>query len=476
MANLKRALGLQILVDGKSYDRVLQAGEKVIVGRDASAQVLVPDDSISSQHLELNWDGEKIHIRDMESSNGTYRMPQDSPFLGGKFDPSTVSEIKFRVSKIHLEFSWFLLDENLLQSERTQVLETLIPANENLDSEAVKRPAQPPSAKSNPQIKKEAPLSKSPVKVPSASPLLLAGFTFSLASCAYYFFKYADFTLASWARLRLGQSVDLYLFWLDELPLFASFLILSIAVFIILKKKDFAFPSISQTPQKVFGVGFFIVPFLIPVFALLMSAKPLETFQAASRYRDIRSSLPKHDFSNKEENLALSSEMNQLSRSLMGSSVYYAFWHNFQKKRVISECGGVGSGTWQKKRFCLTLLFALSLESLSKIRPVYMRGTASNLVLLSSLDGVVRVLAAEGPESDHLKVFINSLDDVGLVDEVRAFLSLVQSFKGQKFEDLMKALLEVRLQLEARLTHSQSQRDLPRQLSLNLMGPLEMGI
>jgi hypothetical protein len=476
MALATRALGLKILVDGKSYDRVIQVGESVVVGRDAAAQVVVPHDSISSKHLEVLWDGEKVLVRDLESSNGTFRMPQDAPFAEALFEPTSLSSLKLRIAKIPLELSWFLPDTDMSLSEKTQVLEAKLSLGSGDPKLTKTSDHEIPLANTSKPTPARAHNFKAPREASFEIGIFVAGVFFGLTSLIYYGVKYFDLLASSWALLRLGQSVDLYLFWLDEMNTFGVIFVLAMLLGFLFVNKKISFASHRPKTLILLGLLAGFLPFSIPMAALALTPKPFETFEAASRYRSIQAALSSHDFKNKASNIAIASELNTLSKSLIGSSIIYTFWHNFQKKRVISECGGVGSGAWQKKRFCLTLLFALSLESYSKIRPVYMRKTASNLVLLSSLDGVVRVLAAEGPDSEHLKIFLNSLNDVGLVDELQAFLSLVQSFKGQRFEDLMKALLDVRFQLEAKLMDMQKKSDLPRQLSLNLTGPLEMGI
>ena len=46
--------------------------ERVVVGADKSCQLVLTDPAISSQHFELTCTAEGFHLRDCDSTNGTY--------------------------------------------------------------------------------------------------------------------------------------------------------------------------------------------------------------------------------------------------------------------------------------------------------------------------------------------------------------------------------------------------------------------
>ncbi len=51
--------------------RTERAAGELVVGREAPADVLVPDKSVSSRHCVVRWDSEEVSITDVGSTNGT---------------------------------------------------------------------------------------------------------------------------------------------------------------------------------------------------------------------------------------------------------------------------------------------------------------------------------------------------------------------------------------------------------------------
>lgn len=451
-----KSIGLQIVIDSKSHEKILLTGEKILLGRDPECFVVLADDTSSSRHLEIEWDGKLIWFRDLESSNGSFRMPQDSPFVEISLDPLKASDLHLRLAQSPVDISWIVIDIPIAPSEsKPELKKQIIESPIRLNVEAATKE----------------------VLGPVSSSLLIGGFVFFILTLVFYFKYFQEFFTGSWSRMKLGQALDVYLLWFDEVVYFVAIFVIAVLVFYVLRRIKFVAQFWGQLLlAKTLIVVFWLAPFLVPLSALYLSGDAVNIVKNSIQYRNLQSKIKNHDFTDKDKNLVFSTQMNHLTEAFKGSSIYYSFWYNFQKKRVINECGGIGAESWAKKRYCLTLLFALSLESFTKIRPVYLNNTASHLVLLNSLDGVVRVLAAEGPDSEHLNIFVSSLTEVGLEEEASAFAELVKSFRGQNFADMMKSLFELRLRLEEKVTQLQSQKNLPEQLSLNLIGPLEMGI
>jgi hypothetical protein len=477
MSQSLKSLSLTIATEGKTLSFVLSPGKTIFVGRDPACELQIPLDSISTQHLAIEWDGEKLKVRDLESSNGTYRMPQDSPFLEVLLDPKE-AELELRLAKVSVQLSFEKIDGTEVLSEKTEVLSPK--DKEPVLAVGVKQAPQPPVAvapKSPAKIqaktknqKQSKPQTKSSHENLGVGTLLLAGLGVFLLHSAYVLFKYATF---------LEVGLDAYLLWWDDRMFLGGLSLLGLILFFVLKNKISFWDSISTSRRKILGfagIMSFLLPLLWPLYFLSAYENPVSRFQATQVYHQIKNQIAQHDFSNKKSNLEISARLTELAEPLQGSSVYYTFWHNFQKQRVVKECGGLGEASWDKKRFCLVLLFALALESFSEIQPHFLNRTASHLVLLTSLDGIVRVLAAEGPQSENLKIFLNALDNVGLDEEVSALVVFVQTFRGQRFEDLMRGLLEVRVRLENEVNIGQRRAQLPQQMRLNLLGPLEMGI
>ena len=54
-----------------SGQRYVISASRTVVGRDASADIQVPDNGLSRKHFEILWDGAKAGVRDLQSTNGT---------------------------------------------------------------------------------------------------------------------------------------------------------------------------------------------------------------------------------------------------------------------------------------------------------------------------------------------------------------------------------------------------------------------
>lgn len=466
-------LSLKIDYQGRSADFTLLSDRPFIIGRAPDADLQVDADSISQKHLELLWDGALLRVRDLESSNGSFRMPQDSPFLEAHFGPRD-RELHLKIAKTLITLSW---TDPTDSSEKTEVLDSESSAGHNAPKARAETKGPAPAPKPPRATGLPAATAVPALMSTWAKPLFLAGVLAASIQNFYFFTQHASLIGTKTSVWLLGPAIDLYMFWLADLPVFAGVWSFALLVAYVLHKK---LPPMRRGKRalsfKALGLVMMLAVFVWPLVFLKASGNALETRAAVSEFRDLKKVVATHDFRIKEKNLQISSKLTDLSTPLKGSSVFYAFWHNFQKKRVVDECGGVGEGSWDKKRVCLVLLFALSLDGYTSIRPLYLGTTASELIYLSSLDGVIRVLAAEGPDSKNIKLFISTLDDVGLKQEASEFVNLVQSFRGQKFEDLMQALLELRLSVEKKIFESQERAGLPSPMKLNLMGPLEMGI
>jgi len=477
-------LAVHIEFQGQVADFLLTPNKPFFIGRAADADLQINADSISTKHLELLWDASVLRVRDLESSNGSFRMPQDAPFLEAHFGPQD-RELQLRLAKIPMTISW---KDTAAVSEKTEVIDSVKTEGMDLNpaEEALPPPKTVPKA---PRIQsvlaaqKSAPPSAVESKLQSKSsewayPIFLAGVFVCALQNFYFFSQHSSLLASNRGAWSLGPAIDLYIFWNSDLKIFSSVWVLGIIVALLVKKRAKFHPA-SAWVSKLFvtaGLALMLVIFAWPLAFLRSSGNPDQTRQALNEFYELNNNLQSHDFSSKEMNLAFSSKLTDLSGPLKGSSIFYAFWHNFQKRRVVDECGGVGEGSWEKKRLCLVLLYALSLDGYTSIRPIFLGPTAASLIFLSSLDGVIRVLAAEGSNSENIRLFISTLDDVGLQKEASDFVTLVQGFKGQNFEDLMKALLELRLGAEKKVFEAQAKAGLPAALKLNLMGPLEMGI
>ena len=115
---MSKPLHVRIEFLGKGLEFILEPDQPFLIGRSDDVQVFIEDDSISVKHLELLWDGALLRVRDLDSSNGSFRMPQDGPFLEAFFGPQD-RELHLRLAKVPVTLTWS--DPNPGSEEKTQI-------------------------------------------------------------------------------------------------------------------------------------------------------------------------------------------------------------------------------------------------------------------------------------------------------------------------------------------------------------------
>ena len=160
-----------------------------------------------------------------------------------------------------------------------------------------------------------------------------------------------------------------------------------------------------------------------------------------------------------------------------GSSLVYASLLYLQRQRVLAECGGMGDSAWESKKVCLVLLFATAVEAKEQVKPVLLDDISSRVVILLSLDGLTRVLAAEGTQAPLIPFFMESLQMVGLHQErseIETLLSKAET--SDALNKTIETLRELRVLIEKRLMDREKELNYPASLRVNVPGPLELGI
>jgi len=466
------SLSVRLEVEGQAHEFVLREGESLLIGRDKTCQVVIDDDSISSRHLEVRWHDKRIEIRDMDSSNGTFRMPQDAPFLEAKIE--LIQEgLDLRLSKIPLTLKWKLVDP------------FAGPKGISVEAKSVDQSVKtvPPQSVSKRQTKIKGDLSSKSGSESHLGPKFFWGFVLSsiIAVCVLSYSKVWPLLSMGPLALKSGLGFDLIEILFSQFSKWMAVVVCLAAVLFFLfssaKKKVPSQVSISTSKLSLLvGALIVLLPFASPFLVMAQMGSPAQKFEDYRVLQQVYSLVRKHDYSSREENMKVSKLLKSFDKTYFGSSIFYSVVYNFQKQRAVNECEGLGDSAWDKKRFCLVLLYALSLESYAVVRPLYYYETSATLVLLASLDGIVRVLAAEGSGSEYLELFLKSLDKVGLNSELLTLQRFVKSFKGKSFDELMGALLDLRLSLEKRVFRLQNENAFPAKYALDLRGPLEMGI
>lgn len=450
------SLSIRLVVAGENFDFVLREGESLLVGRDSTCQVTIEDDSISSRHLEIRWHNERVEVCDLDSSNGTFRMPQDAPFLEAKLDVNQKS-LDLRLAKIPVSLEW------------KQVHPHHGPTKDNVEEKdeplaALKDQAVPPQ--------RVAEKTQSLEIVSLLKPVLIGFLVLIGYSATHLKQLYALMRGSQLSDLSGGLGLDALIVSTEHF----LWVVIGMAAALYLQTRLMSQQKSMSGLLKKLSFGLALSPLVFIISLSVATKNPIQAYGDYRTFRAIQQSALNHDFSSKTRNLEFSQMLSSVDERFVGSSAFYAVLYNFQKQRAIQECEGTGEGAWNQKRFCLILLYALAVESFSVVRPRHYLESSATLVLLSSLDGIARVLAAEGPESEYVEVFLKSLDRVGLSRELATFQQFVSSFENRSFAELMESLLVLRRSLEGRLIALQREDALPPRFDLDLRGPLEMGI
>jgi hypothetical protein len=120
------------------------------------------------------------------------------------------------------------------------------------------------------------------------------------------------------------------------------------------------------------------------------------------------------------------------------------------------------------------LLFASMAEAVEQARPVILRVPAARAAVLSSLDGILRVMRVEGRDSALLPFFLNALAQLGLQSE-RDDLHRIVFMSRLDADQIQSLLVELRFQIEKDLLSSQK-NSVPPGMTLYVRSPLEEGI
>ncbi len=68
-----RVMGVLLPVQACVKDRIVIVGSSAVVGRDPTAEIVLPDSAVSKRHARIRCDPDGLYsIEDLGSSNGTY--------------------------------------------------------------------------------------------------------------------------------------------------------------------------------------------------------------------------------------------------------------------------------------------------------------------------------------------------------------------------------------------------------------------
>ncbi len=91
---------LTIEWNGQKRLLYLRHNSPLKIGRNPSLSLCIPSQAISSEHLSITLVGDELIVQDLESSNGTFRLPQKSPFLRSSFSIKNDGDLSLNLAQI----------------------------------------------------------------------------------------------------------------------------------------------------------------------------------------------------------------------------------------------------------------------------------------------------------------------------------------------------------------------------------------
>jgi hypothetical protein len=476
-----KVLSLVATTSRKTFKLSLRPGDKIICGRGPKCQIHVLSTDASVEHLEIYWTGSELILKDLASSNGTFRLPQMGPFKEAKFAP-LMKEFSLIIANERVDFSWHLVGGMTeTHIEKTAIVET--PAPREVDKRAASANPMPSvlphdsDARFNTQIRGDGVALKESLM--SARLGALAALLF-LASVAAYFASLAIWNKFLGPFLDAGVGSDLLLTWLlkvhDNSALLglSFFAVPALVVFLLaksLRSQAWLLRFLDLVPFRkwVWGASILIwtCAFAWPAMkgAGLMGFKTPMT-AVAEVFEDIT----------RTPSLAFDARLKlyrELSLKMQGSSYVYAGLFNAQMERVINQCDGQGDRPWDNKKICLVLLHAVPIETMESVKPVLVSSLAAQSAILLSLYGITRVMVVEGLRSATIPYFLNALALIGLENEQRDLNRIIYE-SGLDAKAVLESLRELRRQVDEHL--SQEWSALPRPMHFVIPSPIEARI
>ncbi len=502
---------LEVEIFGQVIPFEIFDGQRMILGSDSACNLHVQGSGIAARHLSIAYQEETIDIIDLESDEGTYRMPQGAPFVEYKSVENSMIELKLGETLLRLRWKMSTVGSS------TQ----LVPAPQSHSSSQSEKPTRVSSG--DPRAR--APMLKSPMPVaqvkasvavssqkkdavvsipesnrpsaratPNLVEMSIDTRLRAFENLFLLFFLAAVFRVLSELRdkmtawqmwsipdyYRRGVSLDcLYLYWKE--PFFWRTLCLGVAgVFLFL----ILIGPLSRMMSNRFGhllssrvllvfsglrgarwigflvsiVLFFWTPFL--AFDLGFQKSDVPFFKQVSEHLKNK---PGEYF-----------DFEKVPAFYKGSSLLYKVWVLSEREQLVNRCRAFGLDTWAGQKQCSVLFFSKTLEGYARFQPRISQSLATSQVILACLDGLIRVMSLEGPDSPIVYLFLDPLDRVGLSAERKRIVDYIASYNGLDFENMMKGLIEMKHRLEAQA--DQAANDLPKALRVRFPGPIELGI
>jgi hypothetical protein len=461
-------LVLELNIEGRNLSFELRPGQKLRFGRSKAADLLLESRSVSSLHLEFEWSGTIVILRDLDSRFGSFIEDEKERFRERQFTPLD-TKLKVKIGKIKVDFTW---RAEQLPLEKTEVLE------ENATRTKTQKNA---TLRYNHIDQKPTETHRTNLVAKTIS----AGqWSFSVLSLMLALFLKIFF----WSRVLSplnnldpfmmisGASLDLLFFHRLRLD---QFFILIVILLIIpclglryfSKKRlpvylDWSF-FLSKKLSRVFCYFLLILSIFWPSISALLNGN-----LAVSKLSKVQEFYSLYK-SGELKNIS-SDRWNLFAEELVGSSFVFGQYFNFRVEKVRSECARQDVGDWEKQKLCVALFFAAAIETTGQIKPAYLFEMANRIALIAAIDGMIRVLRQEGKSMDSLTLYFETLGNMGLNNEKDELLVLLRN-QNLSDEKLLSSLFVLRSELDTRLMARQVERSIPEFMRLKAIDLLNIG-
>ncbi len=428
----------------------LNEGEFFTLGSAASCDYKISHPSVSPQHLKISRLGPKLFVEDLKSAQGTYRRPQEAPFLEISFKESQ-GELTLRLGQVLVDIGW--------------------------------QPYLAPPAPEEPVVENKK-FTDGELRAWGADmAVALVLMAYFLIVSKIFDEQMQGLAQATDATLRAGAVFDVVILTLKKLGSYSLLFWALVGVLPVYLGAKGIFATGGAKLSLQFGqslhiAGFprFLPKILVPILIVLTPLWPV--VWSLRHGLDPKKIIAASDFLSVEKIPQDGERIQRLKNfyeELPGSSFLFRAVLNTQRERVLERCGGVGEQPWAEKKSCLLLLYAVSIESLEQVRPAFSAQAASHAALLLSLDGMTRIIAQEGQKSPSLAYFVNSLDLIGLGAE-KEDLQRVLALDEKSNTQVLEALQGLKSRVEEKLLKGQQELGTPREMLLHVPGPLETGV
>jgi hypothetical protein len=170
-----------------------------------------------------------------------------------------------------------------------------------------------------------------------------------------------------------------------------------------------------------------------------------------------------------------SSDLSDKAELLPGSSYVFLHYFKFRVQRVLEECTREEIETFEKRKLCVALFYAASIQSAKEVKPLYLIEMASRVSLLLALDGIMRIIQEEGRNSSSLDLYLQSMESMGLELEKNQLIELISDYKLDD-KNLIDSLIVLRRALDKKFLERQIEAKIPKLFQLESVNLLNFGL